>query len=366
MQAPQSFGRTHYVPILKFMRGERTALEQLSPTLRPRVTPLFEVCPPRKSRQKGTRTLVKQSMDAALKDVGEKLAKSVVNGRAFIDTIHIPDERMLSAEQPLSYILAAARAAGVTLVPVTGPERLSQHQAVVRRAVAEDQHGVCIRLRKTELFNDDFDEMISTVLDAVGAEPRATDLVLDAGQITSDEVSLLTKAVVGVLGNGALADFRTLTFAAGAFPESISDVEGTTRLARADWALWQALTKRATSQFRLPTFSDYSIQGGLPPTSDVQFARPSANIRYTADDHWLVMRGKSLMREGGYEQYGEMAQYLTKQSCFAGPGFSSGDKYIYDCAHGVEKNGSPEVWRRVGTSHHIAQVLKQLTSPHAT
>lgn len=367
IQVTQNFDRTHYVPILKLMMGEREALMQLEAVQRRRVTPLFEIRPPKPKPVKDKRkTFRMETMEEVLGKTGPQLAKAIPDGRAFIDGLHLtPAQMMASGEHPLAHILAKAREAGVALVPTTGPERTPEYQAVVRTAVEEDKRGACIRVRKKELFGDQLDEVLSSVLQTLGTTPESTDLVLDLGQLQPDDVSVLSKSLLGVLSTlPGVTAYRTLTLAAGAFPQSISDIQLPTKVPRADWLLWQSLARKASALARLPTYGDYAIQGVLPPRPDATMHPGSPNIRYTADDHWLVVRGGALKRLG-YDQYTALAAHLMEQECYAGRTFSWGDAYIFGCAGGAETPGSPAVWRKVGTNHHIAKVLKQLTSLHA-
>lgn len=305
-------------------------------------------------------------MEEVLGRIGPQLAKAIPEGRAFIDGLHLtPAQMMTSGEAPLAYVLARARESGVALVPATGPERTPEYQAVVRDAVAEDKRGACIRVRKKELFGDNLDEVLSSVLRSIGTTPESTDLVLDLGEIKPDDVNMLSKGIAGVLNalHGVKA-FRTLTVAAGAFPPSISHIQQPTKIPRADWLLWQGLAQKESALVRMPTYGDYAIQGAQPPSPNAALHSGSPNIRYTADDHWLVLRGFALKLHG-FEQYAALAQFLVAHECYAGRTFSQGDDYIFGCAGGAETPGSPAVWRRVGTNHHIAKVLKQLTSLHA-
>ncbi|WP_375746251.1 beta family protein [Corallococcus interemptor] len=354
------------MPILKFMQGERDALAQLETAQRQRVTPLFEIRPPKPKRAKDRKkTLRMETLEELLTKAGPHLAKAIPGGCAFIDGLHLtPAQTMASGEHPLAYVLAKARESGVALVPVTGPERDSEYLSTVRAAVEEDKRGVCIRVRKNELFGDDLDEALASTLRKAGATRESADLVLDLGPIAPDDVSVLSKSLPGVIGGiDGLMTYRTLTVAAGAFPRSISDIKRPTKVQRADWLLWRILAGKEKPLVRVPTYGDYAIQGAQPPSTDAALHSGSPNIRYTADDHWLVVRGGALKRLG-HEQYAALAQYLVEQECYAGRTFSQGDGYIFGCAGGAETPGNPAVWRRVGTNHHIAKVLKQLTSLH--
>jgi hypothetical protein len=62
------------------------------------------------------------------------------------------------------------------------------------------------------------------------------------------------------------------------------------------------------------------------------------------------------------EQYQKLCQAVTSSSCYSGAEFSYGDKYIADCAAGEESTGNLTTWRKVGTNHHLAKVVSDISS----
>lgn len=361
--------RRHYVPVLKLLQGERGALQELAPEHRKRVTPLLEIHPPRWKRvvEDKEKTTRPQTLEEVLNKVGPNLAKALVQGRAFIDGLYLPPAmKMASGEHPLAYVMEEARRAEAQLVPVTGPERAEGYQVAVKAAVAADKLGVCIRLRRAELFDNDLKGKLQRVLEGVGAVPETADLVLDVGQVQADDVNMLSKSIIGVLATlPHVKKWRTITLASGAFPQKISHIDGMEKVPRTDWLLWKSIVSKAEALVRLPVYGDYSVQYTEPATPEATIHMGSANIRYTADDHWLVLRGLGL-KQHGYEQYHELANHIRSQECYAGRGFCWGDEYIFNCAGGAETPGSQSTWRKVATSHHIAHVLRQLTTRRGT
>lgn len=89
--------------------------------------------------------------------------------------------------------------------------------------------------------------------------------------------------------------------------------------------------------------------------------RASASIRYTTEDVWLILKGKNL-KDYGYKQFHDVSKSLLTNAVYSGPEFSSGDRYIRDCANRVVSSGNLTTWRRVGTSHHIAYVTQQIAN----
>lgn len=134
------------------------------------------------------------------------------------------------------------------------------------------------------------------------------------------------------------------------------------RKERVDWTLWKEVLKRANLLTRLPGYGDYAIQHPtIPPGGFIG----SANIRYTQSDHWMIFRGRKVTSEkaGGYEQYRHLAQIVSNYPGFSGARFSWGDKLIKRCAQDASTpTGNQSTWRGVGTSHHLAFVMHQLSN----
>jgi hypothetical protein len=88
---------------------------------------------------------------------------------------------------------------------------------------------------------------------------------------------------------------------------------------------------------------------------------PSAAIRYTADDEWLIVRGTSVRSGAKFGQFHGLARTLVAQPQYLGTAFSWGDKFIDDCSRGG-KTGNLTTWRKVGMNHHIEFVATQIAA----
>ena len=84
-------------------------------------------------------------------------------------------------------------------------------------------------------------------------------------------------------------------------------------------------------------------------------------MRYTADGSWLVLKGRNL-RDHGYEQFYDVCADLIARDEYSGREFSWGDEYIDDCANRRVGTGNLTTWRKVGTSHHLSYVLRELAT----
>jgi len=100
-----------------------------------------------------------------------------------------------------------------------------------------------------------------------------------------------------------IGGWRTLTVIGGSFPQDLNGFSvGEYLLPRIEWDLWKDCERKNPS--RKLTFGDYAT---LHPFLLSPFAgmNASASIRYTTDEHWLVMRGQGIRAEGsaGFAQF---------------------------------------------------------------
>ena len=91
--------------------------------------------------------------------------------------------------------------------------------------------------------------------------------------------------------------------------------------------------------------------------------RMSAALRYTLDDGYLIVKGRNT-RDHGMEQVRDLCKTLMDSGSYYGKEFSWGDNWIHECAGGAS-TGNATSWRKVGLTHHLAVVLRQLASPAA-
>ena len=125
---------------------------------------------------------------------------------------------------------------------------------------------------------------------------------------------------------------------------------------RNEWLLYKLLrTKLGNIDTRIPTFGDYVINHPEVLQIDMRLVKPTATIRYTIDDAWLIIKGPNV-RDYGYGQYLDHCKTLTSDPRFLGSIFSKADQYISDCAAGRAKTGNLSTWRWIGTNHHLEKV----------
>ena len=184
------FDHRHYVPILKGREGEYGALSCVTPSLKGLLTPVIEL-PPIPwdfEEERPARTI-----DTHLEKVSQKIERAWGRGRVFfLDFLWVAEsERMNDGTHPVRFVFDSARARGLSPIPVVSLIKDDEHLAACADSVAEDKRGVCIRLQREDFVEfADLRPELKRVLEAVGAEPRAADLLLDLRALTPDSRGL--------------------------------------------------------------------------------------------------------------------------------------------------------------------------------
>ena len=344
------FGPRHYVPVLKVKRAEKKALANIAPGLRRRVVPLLEIV------ERNTERTFHQHLSTSFKDLASSL-----DGyhRCFLDVREIEADGQIGANS--SFLRAFTE--GISFTPVTGISRTAD----VAPAVAlSNSNGIGIRLTRSEFEGGRLATDLNSFLSANGLTPDGVDLIVDLGSVEE----LVTAGVVA-LTQAFLADvpfkghWRTLTVTGSAFPTSMGVVDrnSSARIARAEWLAWRdGLYLRRAMLERLPTFSDCAIQHPAGVEGfDFRYMQVSASIRYASADDWLLVKGESTRVNPAIIQFPQLATRLAYgqlQNNFAGPQHCEGCQMAKNAADGSKGFGSAEVWRKIGTIHHITTVVQ--------
>lgn len=348
-----TFAPDHYVPVLKVKRGEKKALQLITPTLQRRITPLLEIVVRKDDKD----------VDAHLNTAFKDLAVSVrPYSRCFLDV------REMAADGPSAAREAFSRAAatGMVFTPVTGISRSADVQATL----SHRNRGVALRLTRAEFEDGGLSGKLWDFMSLHGLTPEETDLIVDLGPVDD-----LVTAGVEALTDAFLADvpdherWRTFIISACAFPSSMGGVNRNSfkTIERADWKAWRdGLYARRRTLPRLPTFSDGAIQHPAGVEGfDFLTMQVSASIRYTSSDDWLLIKGESTKLTLPSTQFPALATQLVFgrfMPDFSGANHCNGCNAMQASALGSAGFGSAEAWRRLGTIHHVTTVLGDLAA----
>lgn len=356
---PMPSGSVHYVAALQNKTGELEALRNASEQTWSRLTPLLHIV--------GRQLQPPEFRSANISEWVRKLGEAVGTHPFFLDLLRLdPSHPVTTTKGPvplLERIYWATRRRSLNVVPVvTVGHSTSAHFTLVRSITETDGRGVALRypIRTLALEASKQQAYLNSVLDAVGTDVGAADLLIDLAYLDPDvdvRAEDLGPAIAGAL---AVGSWRNVVVFGTSIPSMMSCVpEGTMgTLPRTEWEIWQAL--RSVGLSRVPAYGDYAIQHPRPPHDVGGGGTMRANIRYTIEDGTLVARGRGPVRQEGNEQYIGLCQELIARAEFAGAGYTWGDGLIDGCARGQEEPGAQNVWRGAGTSHHLRFVTDQL------
>lgn len=350
-----TLGSDHYVPVLKVKRGEKKALQSIEPSLQQRITPLLEIV----ERKPDSASTVSAHLDKTFRDLADSLR---LYPRCFLDA------RELVADGPSAALEVFHRAAsaGIVFTPVTGVSRSADVAAAIKYKI----HGMALRLTRKEFEDGRLARILQDFMTKYGLAPQEIDLIVDLGPVDD-----MVGAGVAALSGAFLADvpdhqkWRTFIISACAFPPSMGRVTRNSHdlVERTEWTGWRDnLHANRHTLLRLPTFSDCAIQH----TKGVEGFDPlkmqvSASVRYSSMDNWLLIKGESTRIKSASTQFPMLAKQLVYdhlQSHFRGANHCSGCMSIQGSADGASHMGSAEVWRRIGTVHHITAVVQEIAA----
>lgn len=344
------FGTDHYVPVLKAKRGEKHALSSIAPSLHARMTPLFEV----------VEIADGKTLQEHLKTAFSGLSESVrPYPRCFLD----PRELGASDAAASDAVFTYACQRGIEFTPVTGISRGPQ----ISMAIKHGGNGVALRLTRHELEVGGLRSRVTDFMGDYALEPGNTDLIVDLGAVQDfipEGIARLAEAFLKVVPN--IRAWRTLTLSGCAFPLSMRNIERDSYAVfdRSEWLAWKYLYGERSRLARLPTFSDCAIQRPEGVEGfDFRYMEVSAVVRYALPEKWLLIKGQSTSRVSAKRQFPSLATRLVyghlRQS-YSGANHCDGCRQAKDAADGNSGFGSAEVWRRLGTTHHITTVVEGL------
>lgn len=354
--------KNFYVPILKWKRGEQIGVKNLSNTCKDKIIPLIEIPPIEWDYEN---ECPKKNIDEHLAGVVETILTSWgVNRRFFLDIPWMDEETedLLTGQHALEYLFEDILKNTLEGIPIIRCNDYDRYKEIVKDIVRTNPYGVCIRIKDDDLL--DLDENLEQLCSYLQIDKCNVDLIIDLEYIFPNKESqniLTAKNILNEIPD--ISKWRSITICATSFPENTSMVDRNTvgRIERGEWTLWNNLFARKAKLQVMPNFGDYCISNPAPFELDPRLMNMSANIRYTIKDDFLIFKGISI-KKGKWAQATKLCNHIIVHPDYSGNNFSWGDKYIYDCANGDCSSGNAETWRRVGTNHHLAFVVNQLST----
>jgi len=360
-----SFGPEHYVPILKWKRAEQGALKTLREEQKVFISPLVQLVMPNYKLQNQTIDDVVEKFENEIHKIPNKIMEVWGDSPLFVDVSLLFTD--ILKVNSFSTLFREARILKINLIPVVYLDDVQEIKDIVRKIIAEDRRGMCLRLICAD-FTDyvKMEQNIKELLDYMGVKKEDVDLMIDIKE-TEDNDKYEKYFGLSQKINGLL-EWRNYIFASGAFPQDLSGckLDKDNLIPRFDWNTW-IHQMNDTGVTRHPSFADYTIQHPIY-TYSTQFYSPTCSIKYTLKKEWLIMKGERQK----YNQYLASAAILARNAnLFYGANFSDGDKYVQEKAKhfeayikdpSVKGTGSSETWIKAGINHHLACTVNQISN----
>ena len=355
-----------YVPVLCWKPAEMDALEELRAEHKSRLKPLLEIIPrPFQAKGGGPSPSVRDVLATIARDIARCWGPSAV----FLDVEHLIKAGIREPSGSHLLEVLADKTRGLlplfpdksNLIPVTGLTRSEDDQNAVSSIVEEDKTGACFRITPREVSDRKLADKLEALLSRLRLDVADVDLLVDyqAPNDSHPDLKTLCESLP------QLPKWRSFIVLIGAFPRDLQKLKNIGRhtLPRDDWLSWHDQVLALPRGIRRPAFGDYTIQHPIykePP----EHSNPSASIRYTHSECWVIMRGEGLCHEGsqGNAQYPAAAKLPCEMDEFCGIGFSRGDRYIQETSRQPNSPGTPYTWLRAGINHHMTYATRQVQS----
>lgn len=362
-----------YVSILKGKQGELKALTNTRKQEKAKLLPLIEIPPvPLKYVDGSEDPIQAKSIEAHITDTSEKLCQSLLGfEQVLVDGFYVEeDDALPNGLEPIAELFNKLRAAKIPFIPVVGLDRVEEYSAAIADAVEEDGNGCCLRLTNVDLDvpPNQLIKLIDSLLAELKIMPSKVDLLVDYGP----EVPVKSALLYQLNALPYLMDWRNLVVASSSFPTDMSNVapDSLVEFERKEWSAWSYLRANSESVKRLPIYGDYGINHPVLSDIDPRLMRLSPNIRYTSTLNYVVAKGRAYPRKNdktkkantkAADQLPKLAKLITSHKSWKTGEFSWGDAFIEACSNKACVGNATD-WRAVGTSHHIAFVVHQLSS----
>lgn len=356
-----------YRPILRFKRGEQKALNNLDNLQKTWIIPIVNLTShaynPAGDELEDTAFDIRISQDAArlntawgghhaAVDLNDIVPYARCSGgshyvRRFFDELY-----QTSNSGPITYASPVIRLD-------------SDHDFISATAYVCNTYSVAptIRLTPDDLATPGLSSHLNQALQQINAHEADSHIVIDMGYVNSAGRSMIT-ASGSLLATPSLLNWNSVTLAAGSFPINLSAFTiGVHRIPRHEWDIWTQIRSNFNREI---LYGDYATIHPVAADDDIdpRTMNPTASVRYTFEDVWLLLRGQGTRTRGGpgFDQFYTHADDLVRMPEFRGGQYSFGDQKIEQIHLRNESKGNLETWVTVGVNHHMAEIYGLLSN----
>lgn len=349
-----------YRPILWTKQSERLALDLLSDAQHDSFIPVFMVHP-RKRDWDADEPRFEKSMADHLAKIPKQLAKARRGMPAFIDVSTLDDVEVLVDEvTPLQWLIEEAERESMTLWPTVSP---SSPDVVLRVAkdVLSGGGRVCIRAEVDDWPTSNRQQW-NDLLTLLGADHSRIDIIFDLSDAAIER--LASKAISEEIAElEDRASYGSVSAGGCGLPSEPPKGKGVFEVDRMDLDVFQS-SRRIDSSLG---FTDYGIgrtSGGID--EDPRVLNIGSKFIYALESQWLLSRGEAFKaaagRGKGSDAVKPMLEKLVQHPQFGSVPSDAAKEWMDDVISEKISGGSPMVWVKWGTYHHINLTLGQIAS----
>lgn len=340
-----------YVPILRWKRGERVALQNVSAAMRQGVVPQFLVPA---SHYLGKEANASRAAVTPADKLAEELEDVWGVAPFYLDASALPDNP--NGHHPLVDIAASARALGLRLIPSTPVNTATPaYLNAVNVVAAVDHRGAALQVDLAGMAS------AATWIGNWQISINQTDLIADFGDAVRTVYALGTTIVNAFQSLHAASSWRTVTVAGTSMPENFGGfAAGLHTIPRTEILLWRQLAAA-----HLPFSVDYGDYTTVPtntPPPGIKWGYP-INVRYTLDTDFLICRGVGTTGLGGVDMDQQLVGHA--RSIVAYPNRNPlvncwADERINQIAASGAGQSNLEGWVQIGVNRHIEYTRSRL------
>ena len=350
-----------YLPVLKTKQGEFDGLAILESEVKKSIVPLIEFTKLEFDNAVNTKP---KTIEGHLTNICKRISAKWGSSNGFIDPYLIYDT-LPGGETCFEYIynkLVPNNVIPLPIVQLSTPDNLITNIREIISLYKIEEVG--IRVFIPNIVSPNFLEDIRQLLENVRIKPENCHLILDLNSADFSNTDDFSDSIIDQLKTFPyLESWKSFTICGGSFPATNRIKVGVNEIPRGEWIFFNKLIqKQQRESFERPiNFGDYGIVApGHFEYDPVKMDR-SANIRYTHNDIWYVIKGKSL-KTTGHGQYFALAKEVSDSTYFLGETFCEGDAHLKKCSLRQTSTGNPTVWNKIGFNHHFSKVIADLSA----
>ncbi len=347
-----------YLPILKSKKGEFDALFHLDNSTRRHIRPLFEINPIEYDNQTKKKP---KTLQEHLDNFCEKILKRWGSNPCFIDSSRLKSDEN-SNYSCLEYIYLHFSQGFFPFYPIPVLKLDSNESDTVALTKILKLYPINELAMRIDVANLGISaEYLKTLVESFDLKTTDVHIILDLADSDFTYVEDFADSLIEILEEFPFfSAWKSITLCGGAFPQTGILQKGINYIPRNDWKLYLLVHNKIFDKQKISVnFGDYGIVAPGYFAFDPQKMSRSANIRYTLDDIWFVLKGSALKDKEGFQQYVTQAMEITNESFYFGENFSYGDGYLKKTCSG-NKTGNPTIWNGVGNNHHFTKVVADL------